>query len=101
MTAAGVYLAVCVLLAHTTPSAAQSTSLVCDHTALRAPLPAEAFNIDLAGRTVQGRDTKVPASVSGELIEWRSNSTLYTLDRRSNVLIRVVLGEYATVWRCR
>jgi hypothetical protein len=83
------------------PASAQSMSVVCDHTAPRARLPAEAFNIDLAGKTVQGRHATVPASVTDQIVEWQSGQTLYTLDRRNNMLIRVVLGEYATAWRCR
>ena len=93
--------AIGLLLAGAMPASAQSMSVVCDPTAQRSPLPAEAFTIDFASLTVDSRRGKVPASVSDELIEWQSGSTLYTLDRRNNMLIRVVLGEYATVWRCR
>jgi hypothetical protein len=99
-------LALPVLLICAAPAAAQSTTaILCEHTALRAPLPAEAFNVDLAGATVERRDAqaaaRVPARVSEQSIEWQSGSTLYTLDRASSMLIRVVLGEYATAWRCQ
>jgi len=93
--------AIALLLAVAAPASAQSTSIVCEPTAPRSPLPAEAFTVDLAGQTVETRDAKVPASVTDEIVEWQSGSTLYTLDRRNNMLIRVVLGEYATTWRCR
>lgn len=83
------------------PAQAQSASIVCDPTAVRSPLPPEAFNVDLAAQTVESRTGKVPASVTDEIVEWQSGSTLYTLDRRNNMLIRVVLGEYAQVWKCR
>ena len=91
-----------ILLICAAPAAAQSTaSILCEHTAIRAPLPPEAFQIDLAGLTVALGGARVPARVTDQTIDWRSGSTLYTFDRTNNMLIRVVLGEYATAWRCR
>ena len=98
-------LALLFLLIFAPPAAAQSSAILCEHTAIRAPLPAESFAVDLAGLTVERRGAqaaaRVPARVSEQSIEWQSGSTLYTLDRANSMLIRVVLGEYATAWRCR
>ena len=97
-------LALSVLLTCAAPAAAQSTlNLLCEHTAIAAPLPAEAFHLDLFALTVETRGAqaaRVPARVSDQSIEWQSGSTLYTLDRSTSMLTRVVLGEYATAWRC-